>query len=97
MGGLHLYLKFNPPLMIQAIMGLKNLFDAKLVTIYIFGKPAEGDLKRPFKAPPSLFGGEHLVFGVFVSSNVLVGASGPQTDNAAIVEAEKRVGSKKDD
>ena len=37
-------------------MGLKNLYDAKPVAIYILGKPAEGDLKRPFKAGGGLFG-----------------------------------------
>jgi hypothetical protein len=58
MGALHLYFKFNPPLLIQAIMGIKNLFDSKPVAIHIFGKPAVGDLKRPFKAPPGLFGGQ---------------------------------------
>lgn len=45
-------------------MGLKNLYDAKPVAIHILGQPAEGDLKRPFKAggflggvsfPPSCF------------------------------------------
>jgi len=57
MGFLHLYMKFNPPLLIQALMGLKGLYDAKPVTIYIFGKPAEGDLKRPWKASAGMFGG----------------------------------------
>ncbi|KAK0485032.1 inorganic phosphate transporter [Armillaria novae-zelandiae] len=81
MGFLHGYMKFTQPLFIQSLMGLKNLYDAKLVAIHLFGKPAEGDLKRPFKSPPGLFGG----------------ATGPQTDNAAITEAEKRVGSKKEE
>lgn len=44
-------------------MGLKGLYDAKLVSIYIFGKAAEGDLKRPFAAG-GMFGGEHRP-GVF--------------------------------
>jgi len=57
MGFLHIYMKFNPPLFIQALMGLKGLYDAKPVAIYIFGKPAEGDLKRPWKAGGSFFGG----------------------------------------
>jgi hypothetical protein len=51
----HLYMKYTQPLFIQALMGLKNLYDAKPVAIHIFGKPAEGDLKRPFKAA-SMFG-----------------------------------------
>ena len=39
-------------------MGLKGLYESKLVALYIFNKPAEGDLKRPFKQAPGLFGGE---------------------------------------
>ncbi|KAJ3489315.1 hypothetical protein NLI96_g2231 [Meripilus lineatus] len=77
---LHGYLKYTQPLFIQALMGLKNLYEAKPVAIHVLGKPAEGDLKRPFKT-----GG---MFG---------GASDPQTDKAAIDEAEKRKGSKKDE
>jgi hypothetical protein len=49
-------MKYTQPLFIQALMGLKNLYDAKPVAIHIVGKPAEGDLKRPFKAA-SMFGG----------------------------------------
>ncbi|TCD61821.1 hypothetical protein EIP91_007866 [Steccherinum ochraceum] len=77
---LHGYMKYTQPLFIQALMGLKNLYDAKIVSIHLLGKPAEGDLKRPFVAP-ALFG---------------AAAGGPQTDKAAIDEAEKRIG-KKDD
>ncbi|KIM58387.1 hypothetical protein SCLCIDRAFT_1191462 [Scleroderma citrinum Foug A] len=76
----HLYLKYTQPLFIQALMGLKNLYDAKPVAIHILGKPADGELKRPWKAQ-SMFGA----------------ASGPQTDSASIAEAEKKVGSKKED
>jgi hypothetical protein len=49
-------MKFTQPLFIQGLMGLKGLYEAKPVAIYIFGKPAEGDLKRPFKQPPGMFG-----------------------------------------
>ncbi|GJE85602.1 inorganic phosphate transport PHO88 [Phanerochaete sordida] len=80
MAFLHGYMKYTQPLFIQSLMGLKNLYDSKLVTIYIMGKPAEGDLKRPFKGAGGLLGG----------------GSEPQTDKAAIEEAEKRIG-KKDD
>lgn len=31
-------------------MALKNLYDSKPVKIHILGEPAEGELKRPFKA-----------------------------------------------
>ncbi|CAL1715909.1 unnamed protein product [Somion occarium] len=77
MAFLHGYLKYTQPLFIQALMGLKGLYDAKPVAIHVLGKPAEGDLKRPFKA-----GG---MFGT---------AANPQTDKAAIDEAEKRIGKK---
>ena len=71
--------RYTQPLFIQALMGLKTLYDAKPVRIHLFGQAAEGDLKRPFKA-----GG---MFGA---------ASDPQTDKAAIDEAEKRVGKKEE-
>ncbi|KAF8185460.1 PHO88-related membrane protein [Pholiota molesta] len=79
MGVMHIYFHFTQPLFIQALMGVKNLYDAKPVAIYILGKPATGDLKRPFKTA-SMFGA----------------ATGPQTDAAAIAEAEKRVGKKEE-
>lgn len=57
MGFLHVYMKFTQPLFVQALMGIKNLVESKLFKLYILNKPAEGELKRPFKAPPSMFGG----------------------------------------
>jgi len=81
MGFMHIYLKYTQPLFMQALMGLKGVYDAKPVAIYVLGKPAEGDLKRPFKSGGGLFGA----------------AGDPATDRAAIEEAEKKVGSKKDD
>jgi hypothetical protein len=54
---LHGYLKYTQPLFVQSLMGIKNLYDAKPVAIHIFGRPAEGDLKRPFKVV-GMFGGE---------------------------------------
>ncbi|KAF8808761.1 PHO88-related membrane protein [Phlegmacium glaucopus] len=79
MSVMHIYFKFTQPLFIQALMGVKNLYDAKPVAIHILGKAAIGDLKRPFKTA-SMFGP----------------AAGPQTDAAAIAEAEKRVGKKEE-
>ena len=76
---MHLYFKFTQPLFMQSVLGLKGLYESKMVQLYILGKPAEGDLKRPFKA-----GG---MFGA---------ASDPQTDKAAIDEAEKKVGKKEE-
>ncbi|KAF8735516.1 hypothetical protein AX14_001948 [Amanita brunnescens Koide BX004] len=57
MAVMHGYFRYTQPLFIQALMGLKGLYDAKLVSIYILGKPAEGDLARPFKAA-SMFGAQ---------------------------------------
>ncbi|KAI0031132.1 inorganic phosphate transporter [Vararia minispora EC-137] len=52
---LHLYMGYTQPLFVQGIMTFKTLYDSKLFKIYVLGKPADGDLKRPFKVP-SLFG-----------------------------------------
>jgi len=71
MAFMHGYLKYTQPLFIQALMGLKGVYDSNEVTIHVMGKKAEGDLKRPFKAAPGMFG-----------------PTGPQTDAAAIKEAE---------
>ena len=59
MAVMHLYFKFTQPLFIQALMGFKGLYDSNLVSIHILGKPATGDLKRPFKVA-SMFGREHF-------------------------------------
>ncbi|TEB31736.1 inorganic phosphate transporter [Coprinellus micaceus] len=75
MAFMHFYMKFTQPLFIQSLMGLKGLYDSKIVQVVLLGKKEE----RPFKVA-SMFGA----------------ATGPQTDAAAIAEAEKRVG-KKDD
>jgi len=81
MAFMHIYLKYTQPLFIQALMGLKSLYDAKLVAIHVLGKKAEGDLKRPFKTA-----------GMFGAA-----PTGPATDAASIAEAEKRVGAKKEE
>ncbi|KAF8604495.1 putative PHO88-involved in phosphate transport [Ceratobasidium sp. AG-I] len=57
MGFLHGYMKYTQPLFIQGLMGLKNLIEAKPVAIHVFNRPAQGDLKRPFKAGGGMFGG----------------------------------------
>ncbi|PPQ91299.1 hypothetical protein CVT25_006244 [Psilocybe cyanescens] len=45
----HLFQNYAP-LFMQALMGIKKLYNAKPIAIHVFGKPATGDLKRPFKA-----------------------------------------------
>jgi len=54
---LHIYLKYSQPLFVQAIMAFKSLYEAKIVKIHVLDQKAEGDLKRPFKSGPGLFGG----------------------------------------
>jgi len=80
MGFLHIYLKYSQPLFVQAIMAFKSLYEAKIVKIHVLGHAADGDLKRPFKSGPGLFGS----------------SGDPQTDKAAIEEAEKRIGAKEE-
>lgn len=50
MGFMHLYMKYTNPLLIQSLIPLKGAFEGNLVKIHVFGQPAAGDLKRPFKA-----------------------------------------------
>jgi len=66
MGFLHVYLGYTQPLFIQAAMGIKNLYDAKPVAIHVLGKPAVGDLSRPFKAAPGIFGGKSSVESILL-------------------------------
>ncbi|KAK3182614.1 phosphate transporter (Pho88) [Lecanicillium sp. MT-2017a] len=49
MGFMHLYMKYTNPLLIQSIIPVKSLFEGNLAKIHLFGQPAAGDLKRPFK------------------------------------------------
>lgn len=73
-GVMHVYFKMNQPLIIQSILPLKGVLETNLAKIHIWGSPATGDLKRPFKAAPGMFGGA---------------AGGPSTDKKAVQEAEK--------
>lgn len=79
-------------------MALKNLYDSKPIKIHILGQPAEGDLKRPFKTT-SLFGeSERHSSSWQANPDSVAGAAGnPETDKAAVDEAEKRIGAKKED
>ncbi|KAJ5104324.1 phosphate transporter [Penicillium alfredii] len=54
MGVMHVYFKYTNPLLIQSIIPLKGAFESNLVKIHLFGKPATGDLQRPFKAQGGL-------------------------------------------
>ncbi|KAI9847325.1 MAG: hypothetical protein M1837_002912 [Sclerophora amabilis] len=50
MGVMHIYFKYTNPLLIQSIIPLKGAFEGNLSKIHLFGQPAAGDLKRPWKA-----------------------------------------------
>ena len=76
MGVMHLYLNYTNPLLIQSIVPLKGVFENKLVQIHLLGKPAIGDLKRPWKAAASPF--------------AAFGGGEPVTDKKSVEGAEKR-------
>ncbi len=50
MAVMHIYFKFSQPLLIQSILPFKNALETKTALIHLWGKPATGDNKRPFKA-----------------------------------------------
>ncbi|KAI1129851.1 putative phosphate transporter [Nemania abortiva] len=54
---MHLYMKYTNPLLIQSIIPFKSALEANLVQIHLFGKPASGDLKRPFKQAAGFMSG----------------------------------------
>lgn len=54
---MHLYFKYTNPLLIQSIIPLKGALEGSEVKIHLFGKPAMGELKRPFKAAAGLMSG----------------------------------------
>jgi len=56
MGFMHLYLKYTNPLLIQSIIPLKGAFEGNLIKVHLFGQPAVGELKRPWKAGGGMMG-----------------------------------------
>jgi hypothetical protein len=76
MGFMHLYLKYTNPLLIQSIIPLKGAFEGNMVKIHVFGAPASGDLKRPFKQAPGLM-------------SALQGGGAQQSDKKTLEAAEK--------
>lgn len=79
---MHLYMKYSQPLIVQSIMPFKTLYDQHLFKIHILGRPAQGDLKRPFKAQNGLFGA--------------AGASQTRTDKKSIEQLQAKAEVKKD-
>ena len=57
MGVMHLYFSYTNPLVIQSIIPLKGALESNLTKIHLFGQPAAGDLKRPFKQPAGFMSG----------------------------------------
>ena len=70
----HFYFHLTQPLALQSIMSVKTAIGSPLAKIYILGKKAEGDLRRPWKNPNPFAFGE---------------ANQPQVDKQAIKRAEK--------
>ncbi|KIM99052.1 hypothetical protein OIDMADRAFT_19967 [Oidiodendron maius Zn] len=77
MAVMHLYFKYTNPLLIQSIIPLKGAFEGNMVKIHLFGQPAVGDMKRPFKAPAGIM------------SNLTGGAAAQSQDKKSIAAAEK--------
>lgn len=75
MGFMHLYMKYTNPLFMQSISAVKSALESNIVKIHVFGKPATGDLKRPFKAAPG-----------FLQS--LTGQADVKTDKFSVENAE---------
>ncbi|KAK3321271.1 inorganic phosphate transporter Pho88 [Podospora appendiculata] len=77
MGVMHLYFHYTNPLLIQSIIPLKGALEANLTKIHLFGQPASGDLKRPFKQAAGFMQGLQ---------------SGPAQSDKKAVEAAERSG-----
>jgi hypothetical protein len=75
MGVMHLYFKYSNPLLIQSIIPVKGVFEGNLVKIHLLGKPAVGELKRPWKQAAGLMSG--------------LGGGDIKTDKKSIEEAER--------
>ena len=83
MAVMHLYFKYTNPLLIQSIIPLKGAFEGNLVKIHLYGLPAIGDLKRPWKAAGGMMG---------------MGGGEPKSDRKSIEQAERsRNGGVKDE
>ncbi|KAK4239235.1 inorganic phosphate transporter Pho88 [Achaetomium macrosporum] len=57
MAVMHLYFKYTNPLLIQSIIPLKSALESNLTKIHVWGQPAVGDLKRPFKQAAGFMSG----------------------------------------
>ncbi|CAI5756244.1 unnamed protein product [Candida verbasci] len=76
MGFMHLYMKYTNPLVMQSVSGIKSALESNIVKIHLFGTPATGDLKRPFKQAPGIL------------ESLTGAAGGLQTDKQSVENAE---------
>jgi len=74
MAFMHIYLKYTNPLLIQSLIPVKGAFESNLFKVYILGKPAVGELKRPWKASGGMMG---------------MGGGDTKSDKASIEAAER--------
>jgi len=56
MGVMHLYFKYTNPLLIQSIIPFKGALEGNLIKVHVFGTPATGELKRPWKQSGGFMG-----------------------------------------
>ena len=77
MGFMHIYMKYTNPLVMQSISSVKSALEANIVKIHLFGTPASGELKRPFKAAPGFM------------QAMMGGAQDIKTDEKSIEQAER--------
>jgi len=77
MAVMHLYFKYTNPLVIQSIIPLKSALESNMTKIHLWGQPASGDLKRPFKQPAGFMSGLQ---------------GGPAASDKKAVEAAERAG-----
>ncbi|KAI5819157.1 inorganic phosphate transporter Pho88 [Pyronema omphalodes] len=75
MAVMHIYFKYTNPLLIQSIIPVKTAIESKLTQVHLFGKPAIGELKRPWKQAGFM-------------QSMTQGAE-TKTDKKSIAEAEK--------
>ena len=77
MGFMHIYMKYTNPLVMQSVSSVKSALEANIVKIHLFGTPASGELKRPFKAAPGFM------------QAMMGGAQDIKTDEKSIEQAER--------
>ncbi|ANB15886.1 Pho88p [Sugiyamaella lignohabitans] len=80
MAFMHLYMKYTNPLLIQSILPVKSAIEQNIVQIHVFGKPAAGNLKRPFKVASMFGAGDVKTDKKAISEAEVSGAGGVKED-----------------